>query len=40
MYQNSERTNISDSMFHFLILETINYILKKDIETKKKLLVF
>lgn len=39
MYQNIERSNIVDSFFHFLVLETVNYILKKEnMDTKQKLL--
>jgi hypothetical protein len=38
MYQNIERSNINDSIFHFLLLEAVNYILKKEgIEIKQKL---
>ncbi len=37
MYQ--EKITFNDTMFHFLALETINYILSKPIETKQKSLV-
>ena len=36
MYQNIDRTNINDSIFHTLVLESINYILKKPMETRRK----
>lgn len=39
MYQNIERTTIIDSIFHLVVLETINYVLKKQIETKQKIQV-
>ena len=39
MYQNIERSNIYDTIFHFMIFETLNYIIKKEnIEIKEKLL--
>lgn len=37
MYQNIERQNIYDSIFHLLALETVNYILNKSIDIKQKL---
>lgn len=38
MYQNIERSNIYDSIFHFMVLETMNYILKKDsLDIKQKI---
>jgi hypothetical protein len=37
MYQNIDRQNIHDSMLHFLILESVSYILKKNIENKQKI---
>ncbi len=30
MYQNVDRSNIYDTIFHLLVLETMNYILKKE----------
>ena len=39
MYQSIDRTNVYDSIFHMLTLETINYILKKtNIDSKQKLI--
>lgn len=37
MYQNIDRSSIYDSMFHLLTLETINYILNKNLETRMKI---
>jgi hypothetical protein len=39
MYQSNERGNINDTIFHFLVLETVNYILSKKIDLKQKLSV-
>ena len=36
MYQNIDRSNICDSIFHMLTLESISYILNKKIENKQK----
>lgn len=36
MYQSNERQNMHDTVFNFLILETINYILNKKIDSKQK----
>ncbi len=38
MYQNVDRSNIYDTIFHFMVLETMNYILKKEnLEIKEKI---
>ena len=37
MYQNIDRSSILDSSFHIMALETINYIINKNIETKAKI---
>ncbi len=37
MYQ--DRVQVHDCMFHLIALETINYILSKQVETKQKTLV-
>jgi hypothetical protein len=40
MYQSKERSQISETVFHYLVLETISYVLnKQDIELKQKLIV-
>ncbi len=36
MYQNIERTYIYDSIFHMLVLETFEYVFKKNIDSKQK----
>jgi len=37
MYQNIDRQNVHDSIFNLIALETINYILKKNLDMKQKL---
>ena len=40
MYSNPNKNLIQESFFHLLILESVNYILNKNIENKQKSLVY
>lgn len=37
---SNERNQIYETTFHVLILESVNYILNKEIEVKNKIIVF
>lgn len=39
MYSAGSRYLINDSIFHLMALETVNYIMNKNIETKQKSIV-